>query len=149
MFVCEVVSRGMRLAGLSVSCSISEFPGAAVRVESELFKRKREFEQLKSPNICYSPHYEKGNLATYWACFEVEESATVPHGATAFKLYEQKYAKVTCDGDSMGKACQWVYKWIEEQGFQRNREACEIECYYKSPVSDDIEEKVEIWVPIH
>ncbi|MBP1995490.1 hypothetical protein J2Z66_007132 [Paenibacillus eucommiae] len=86
MFMCEVLrKRSMRLAGLSFSGPLSEFPDACVRVELELYKRKQDFTQLRSPHICYSPHYEKGNLGTYWACFEVENSAAIPHGITAFE----------------------------------------------------------------
>lgn len=149
MFFCEVLNRGsMRLAGISYSGPLLDFPDAAVRVEVELYKRKHEFIQLLSPHICYSPHYEKGNLGTYWSCFEVEKSAVIPPGVTAFEVPEQKYAKVICDGNSIGKAYQWAYKWIAENGFQRKTDAYEIECYYKKPTNDAIEEKVELWVPI-
>lgn len=149
MFICEVMRRGsMKLAGLSFSGPLLEFPDAAVRVEAELYKRKQDFKQLRSPQICYSPHYEKGNLATYWACFEVGESAAIPYGITAFEVPEQKYAKVICDGNSIGEAYQWIFKWIEENGYQRKSDAYEIECYYKSTDNDAVEEKVEIWAPI-
>jgi len=149
MFICEVMSReSMKLAGLSFSGPLLDFPDAAVRVEAELYKRKQDFKQLKSPQICYSPHYEKGNLGTYWACFEMDESEVIPPGITAFVVPAQKYAKVICDGKSIGEAYQWNYKWIEENGFLRKSDAYEIECYYKSPDDDAVEEKVEIWVPI-
>lgn len=109
MFICEVMKRGcIKLAGLSFSGPLLEFPDAAVRIEAELYKRKQDFKQLRSSHICYSPHYEKGNLCTYWACFEVEESAAVPPGIISFEVPEQKYAKVICNGNSIGEAYQWI-----------------------------------------
>ena len=73
------------------------------------------------------------------------ESAAIPYGITAFEVPEDKYAKVICDGNSIGKAYQWIVKWIEENGYQRKSDAYEIECYYKSTHNDAVEEKVEIW----
>ncbi|WP_158606912.1 GyrI-like domain-containing protein [Paenibacillus ginsengarvi] len=149
MYMCEVINkRSMNFAGINHSGPLSDFPDACVRVELELYSRKQDFTQIINPHICYSPHYEKGNLGTYWACFEVEGSVAIPLGVTTFALPEQKYAVVVCNGSTIAEAYQWVYKWIEETGIQRKLDMYEIECYYKNIEDDTLEEKVEIWVPV-
>lgn len=147
MFKCDILIKDTTfLAGFSFSGPFPQsFPSEAVKVQRLLGSRKTEFLPTVNTNIVFSPYYVCETLATYFACYEVSEGATIPEGMVTFKLPGHTYARVTCTNKTIRDGYGAIFDWIQKNGHKQLNGVCSIEIFY---IEDAEEEKAEILIPV-
>ncbi len=147
MFECELISKNdIILAGFSFSGPFPRsFPSEAVKVQQRLGSRKSEFPPSVNTRMLFSPYSVCDSIATYWACYEVQEGDPIPEGMVTFKLSGHSYAKVNCTNKKIGDGYREVFNWMQKNSYTQLKDAWSIELFY---IEDTEEELVEILIPV-
>ncbi|TYS70449.1 AraC family transcriptional regulator [Sutcliffiella horikoshii] len=148
-FKCEVVQKKLQLVGQCATGNFPQsFPEVAMNVQQDFENRRDEVSHVVDRNVIYCPYLANSLVATYFACVEVNEFATIPSGMMAINIPITTYAKITCSNKTVDKSYERVFSWMKDNGYRQEslEKALPIEVFY---FEDDAEEEmVELYIPV-
>jgi predicted transcriptional regulator YdeE len=124
---------GIRWEGTFAAAAAGEIR----QIQAEMQKRVDEIQHLVNPDMLLCASYvNRPDGFTAYLCAEVSEIPKIPEGMVSITIPAQTYARCELQkGDSVQQSYQKLYEWMEEQGYQPNKDGLtHLEEY---PVSND------------